>query len=64
VDFVKPEIGDTRFARRAARESGGLNGLKPRVALADSGNPGLDYSTPLGSSACRVKRGIELPAGR
>jgi L-cysteine desulfidase len=43
--------GDTRFARRAARESDGLIGLVPKVALADSGNLGLSSSTPSVSSA-------------
>ena len=32
---------DTRFARRATRESDGLNWLAPGVALSESGNPGL-----------------------
>ena len=29
--------------------------LKPRVALADSGNPGLSSSTPLVSSICALR---------
>jgi len=33
----------TRFARRAARESGGWNGFVPGVALADSGNRRADF---------------------
>jgi len=41
---------NTRFARRVARESDGLNGFVPRVVLADSDNPGLSSSTPLVSS--------------
>ena len=35
---------DARFARRAARESDGLNCILPGVALADSGDPGLNDS--------------------
>ena len=38
---------DARFARRAARESDGLNGHPPGVALSESGNPGLRSATPL-----------------
>jgi hypothetical protein len=41
---------DTRFARRALRESDGLKGLKPGVALSESGNPRLISSTPSASS--------------
>ena len=37
---------DSRFARRAAREMGGLIGFLPRVGLDDSANPGLDDTTP------------------
>jgi hypothetical protein len=59
-------IRDTRFARRAARESDESDHLKPRVALADSrlrcaterraGNPGLLISSaPLVSSVCALR---------
>jgi hypothetical protein len=46
---VDPPREDTRFARRASRESDELRGSKPRVALSESGNPGLHCSTPLAS---------------
>ena len=35
---------------------------RPRVALADSGNPGLNAATPLGSSGCGASRGFMLLA--
>ena len=60
VPVLEPYISgtrDTRFARRATRESDGLNGSEPGVALADSGNPGLISSTPLVSPSCRATRG-------
>jgi hypothetical protein len=41
---------DTRYARRAARESDGLNRSAPGVALSESGNPGLYSATPSVSS--------------
>lgn len=41
---------DTRFARRAARESDGLRGLDPGVALSESGNPGLSSGALSGHS--------------
>jgi hypothetical protein len=44
-------------ARRAARESDGVEkDLGPRVALADSGNPGLNDATPLVSLVWRAMR--------
>jgi len=46
----------TRFTRLAALESDGLDGFAPRVGLADSANPGLSSSTPLGSLLCRATR--------
>src|SRR5690348_13949967 len=48
---------DTRFARRATRESDGLNDSGPGVALSESCNPGLISSTPSASSECRAVRG-------
>jgi hypothetical protein len=44
----KWEKADTRFTRRASRESDGLNGPEPRVALSESGNPGLNDAIPSG----------------
>ena len=58
---VRSADEDTRFARRATREMGGLMDLEPRVALPESGNPGLSYSTPLVSSdGLREKRIVEI----
>src|SRR3569833_1390301 len=68
---IYPQYRDTRFAsavaqklwrdrRRATRESDGLNGVVPKVALADSGNLGLNESTPLVLSLCRATRGTGL----
>jgi hypothetical protein len=51
---------DTRFARRASRESDGLSRLLPGVALSESGNPGLISSTPSVSSACRAMRETKI----
>ena len=53
---------DTRFAHRAARENDGFIGFAPRVGLADSANPGLTSSTPLGSShgALRAEGRIKI----
>src|SRR5690348_469593 len=50
-------VRDTRFARRASRESDRLSGFGPGVALSESGNPGLISSTPSASPACRASRG-------
>jgi hypothetical protein len=51
---------DTRFARRAAREMDGLNWIAPRVALSESGNPGLTAATTFGVVSRRSVRDLLL----
>ena len=49
------DLEDTRFARRASRESDGLVGRLPWVALSESGNPGLMSVAPLGQGGWRIR---------
>jgi len=63
IGLMSETVTPLRYARRAARESDGLNGFVPGVALADSGNRRAEFCDAFSVVVMRRSARKEVAAG-